>query len=180
MIFGWILILCGIAVIAGWVFNIEWLLSPLPGPTVTMKFLTAAMFILAGIGAVSRRMGSMLSEVVAISAYTAIFLLSIISLFGVLTPFAADDTSFQTVAAGVPSIGTMIAFCVCAVIGSSRASHGSSFPGGFIVIAMGALALMGHGLAIPALYFYSPDISTGMAIHTGALFLVAGLELESK
>ena len=189
-----IVLITSIAVMTGWVLDIAALKSILP-QWVTMKFSTALSFFFGGVILYSLdksfRDEAGFSEVL-LPISSLIILLLMISLlasvlFGISTGiedlFVKEaQGAVATAAPGQPSIGTMFSFILIALTGitvmtkSPRIYLYTSISG-WLVVTMGALALLGYMLGIPVLYYAIEGMSSAMAVHTAILFLLIGIGL---
>ncbi len=168
----------GAVVVAAWLNGWDDLLSALPG-AVTMKFMTAMLFIICSVGLAMRAR----SRDVAWTMAAALVLLvcgSLFAQFGTGTQFyAGNDSASYTVAPGQPSIGTLVAFGLVGLglLDVFKASLLSA-----ALLAVSLVALFGYLIGEPVLYYYWPRWSTGMAIHTATFFamLGTGIWLEDR
>ena len=184
----------GSVVMLGWILDIEILKSILP-TWVTMKFSTALCFVLSGISlflipnvAVGYRD---IAKVVLPIAVAGIVLLmaSLLSatFLGVRTGiedlFVQEQAgAVMTTVPGRPSVGTMVNFILMALGGLMALIQPDRDPRvhhvlGWIMGAVGAVALAGYVFSLPVLYYTWEGFSTAMAIHTAILFVLLGVGL---
>ena len=83
---------------------------------------------------------------------------------------------------GIPSLGTLTALSLAAVAGlchvfNSLRRHARVRALGYVVSGLGGSALIGHALDVPALFFFSEGLSTGMAALTAACLVAQGVAL---
>lgn len=174
--------LCGATVLAGWMFEIDQLTRVSPG-LVTMKVSTACCFLLGGImGYLMHHRNSIHWRLMVVSclAWSMIGLMAITlysSVTGKVIGIAiAGDDGMLSVAPGTPSIGTMIAFIMYGFFGlmyTLGVQYSYILPHAVGII--GTTALAGYAFGVPEWYFYFPDESTAMAVHTAACFLLLGI-----
>lgn len=89
-----------------------------------------------------------------------------------------DATNAYTISAGVPSIGTVLAFTgiMAGLLLSVTAPSISRWPL-LAVIAIGVVAMAGYVVAQPLLYWWIPGKSTGMAINTAVVTMLLSLSI---
>ncbi len=186
----WVVIITGLVVIIGWVFNIEAMKSVVPG-TISMKFTTAVSFVISGIlllllGRNKKNPDSTNQLAITICAgllilVMATFLLSFI--FNV--PVGLESLVIKepvgtaaTIFPGRPSLSTMTDFVLIAIAGillSRKIKR--SFPArllGWVIALMGISVIIGYIFNVPPLYFYFENVSNGMAVNTAVLFILIG------
>lgn len=185
-----IVTLAGIAVMIGWIADINFLKSIVPG-FVTMKFVTALSFFFSGLILFFmlelQRENDVARTLLPVACMAVLLLMGIlfVSSFldlrtGIEELFVKESQSaVKTVAPGRPSLGTMLDFILIAVTGIlSISNHKFSRAVmwlGWAISLIGAVAVLGYILGIPALYYTSEGISTAMAIHTAILFVLLGM-----
>ena len=187
-------VLCGVVVfvavlnLVGWWIGSDMLKGWVPG-TITMKITTALTFLAAAV-----LLFSLLSEIdgdvrviLAFFASSAILFLMGPFLFSL---FTGRQTGFESLfiedlqlipmgkMPGWPSIGTVVAFLLIAALGfsyafTSRKQSGSFLILGSAVAGIGALALIGHLLSAPVLYYNWGNFNA-MAVNTAVLFVLCG------
>lgn len=182
--------LCGAAVMAGWIGDIGLLKSLSPG-WISMKVDTAFAFVLSGIilyFIVRTAAGKpdIAQVAISITSLLLILLMGILffsTLLGVHTgaeELFIKDTSIDrnTVVPGRPSIPTMINFILIGAAGlitlltPDRLWRVKSI--GFVISVIGAIALVGYLFQAPLLYYYVEGINSAIAFHTAALFVLVG------
>ena len=197
-----IVMAAGMAVMAGWIFDIGILKSILP-MWITMKFSTAFCFLLSGVEAYfiakSQQRESAAAQVIlpivslAILLLMASFLAS--SFLGVRLGIedlfikeAHQEITSKDWFPGRPSVATMVAFIMIAMAGIltmlnvTNLKLKSLFLGRIITI-LGGLAVIGYLINAPFLQYDIKGWSNPMAAHTAILFILIGLSLilsESK
>ena len=177
------IIIIGLVVISGWILDIDSLKSLSP-TWVTMKFSTAASFLMSGIVILLmneyRNNNSEVSRVLLFAPLIIIMFFmgtSLVSLFsdtnsGVNSLFVKDDVSaIYTLKPGLPSLGTAISFIAINVGGFTallvhqRRKKYAQISGA-IVLIFGIVALIGYATDIPEMYYQISEISGAMAVHT--------------
>lgn len=188
-----VVILTGLIVSIGWVFDISVLKSIIPDQ-VTMKFSTAVSFVCSGLilyfiakyGEGKLGFGQIIIPISGLVIFLFMATLLITNSFGVPSGveqlFVSESSNaVLTKTPGMPSIPTAIGFLLIVGVGvsilnnSKRSSH-VRFSGHAIMI-IGAIALVGYLIKQPLLYYYIENVNTGMAIHTGILFTLIGFAL---
>lgn len=180
----YIVIISGVLTLVGWKYNITMFKSMLPNK-VSMKPSTAVCFILSGvIGVCTMSRNHKYKSLEIASATTAL-------MFGVAMMIVAQlfnydqfvlkigvDQGIQTVGDHIPSIGTVLGFCIVAIMGASSLLNIRHQKGQILLIYTGLIALIGYLLNFPVLYYYFPEVSTAMALHTAVCFVLLGLGFE--
>lgn len=190
-IFALVIVLAGVIITTGWIFDIKELHSP--GGTVSMKFSTAASFMFSGIllyfitrireGKYGLAFISIITSGFVISLFMATILVS--SFSGVYTGMEnlfvkeAKESSVQTTLPGRPSIATMINFILIILIGVFVLSDSMKLQKhlnkiSIAIAIIGGIATIGYVINFPLLYYYYENVSTAMAIHTSILFVLFG------
>ncbi|MEW6044043.1 MAG: HAMP domain-containing sensor histidine kinase [Thermoproteota archaeon] len=189
-----ITIAIGIAVVAGWVFDVAALKSVVP-QEVTMKFSTAISFVFSGVILyfVSNHFaGKVGNDQIAIPISGLVIFLFMASLLttsilgvpnGIEQLFVTEDhAAVKTTLPGVPSIPTITNFLLIVVVGMISLNNSYNLRPiryiGYAILAVGAVSLIGHLSGQPLLYYYVENISTAMAIHTGILFVLIGYAIS--
>lgn len=183
----YIVLLSGSLVLFGWIFSIDVLKSILPG-LVTMKALTSVCFIFDGISySLINRKDHQNHDLMIMTASILTFITMSIALtcaiIQVPTPFdfIFNDTGAKSVAPGVPSVATMLLFFITsfvAMFGLTASRSRKVFKcGGYFVMIVSVVALLGYLFSAPAAYFYIAHKSTAMAPLTAVLFLLTGLSM---
>jgi len=179
----------GLLVVVGWIFDIGFLKSILPN-LVTMKFTTALCFIASGfvLYSIAEEQKESLFAVQAIlpSAILLILLLMATSFISAVFGFNAgiDNIFIQekagainTFISGRPSIPTMFNFILIAVSGiltlSGFKKHLLWL--GIVVMLIGSVATLGYIINQPLLYYLIVGINTAMALNTAILFILIGI-----
>jgi len=159
-----------IAVLAGWwLGGVPWLTSVLP-EAVTMKPVTACTVALSALGLLLER-----HRATAVTLFSLSALIMVSAQFDWIPGFLRleGDQAPYSRAPDVPSIGTSVGFtllAVAAVVGSPSTAMAAT--------AIGACCLAGYALRLPELFFYVPEVSTAMAVHTGGLLAVLGIAMS--
>ena len=187
-----VVVLVGIMVVTGWIFDIPVLTSILPH-WVTMKFTTAVCFVASGtilyFVAESEKGKTEVSQLVLPIASLIIFLLMLSLLVSVLLGIRTgiEDLfvkeaagAVKTTTPGRPSVGTMVDFVLIGVAGMLTAFNAQKLQQrlglvGGIVGIVGGLAIVGYIVDAPVLYYTVTDVSTAMAFHTAILFTLLGV-----
>jgi signal transduction histidine kinase len=190
-IFSIIVIVIGIMVTFGWIFDIASLKSILPN-YVTMKFSTSISFIFSGVTLyfISRfKEGkSAIAQIAIPASGLVIALFMVTNLISSFLPFQTGlenifvketGNVISTTVPGKPSIGTMVNFIFIIVYGIFSMSDSIrlrkfAFWIGYFVIGVGLVSLVGYITNLPLLYYASPGVSTAMALHTSVLFVILG------
>jgi len=183
----------GLAVMAGWLFDIGALKS-LGTALVTMKFSTAFSFVISGVSLyflARAREGEPDTSQVAlfITSFILILLMGLIFFSAVLNIrtgieelFVKDSGGIKSVLPGRPSVPTMINFLLIALVGILTMVNAENVRFklrtiGCIVGFIGALALLGYCIDLPVLYYYIEGKNSAMALHTAGLFVLSGAGL---
>ncbi len=183
----------GLAVMAGWIFNVVLVKSVAPG-LITMKFSTAFAFVVSGITLyflVRAREGEFEKAQVALSITSFILallmgLLFFSAVFGIETGieslFVRDTGDARSVVPGMPSIPTTFNFLLVALAGilailNPTGKRQKFRTIGAILGVTGALAAAGYVLGAPLLYYFIPAVNSAMALHTALLFVALGAGL---
>lgn len=185
-------IIAGVLVIIGWIFNIGILKSISPA-WISMKFDTAAAFVLSGIALyfiVRALEGEFDRAQVALSITALIIILLMGTLFfsavfdirtGAENLFIKEAPGVvNTVTPGRPSIPTMVSFILIASAGILTTLNPSNLQSrlritGAIIGAIGAMAVAGYIINVPKLYYYIEGINSAVACHTAVLFVILGI-----
>jgi hypothetical protein len=187
-----VVIIAGILVIIGWIFDIG-ILKNISPTWVSMKFDTAFAFVFSGIilyFIVRVMEGEFDKAQVVLSIMSLIIILLMGTLFfsaifGVNTGaeelFIKDNvTNNKTVVPGQPSLPTMFSFVLIASAGILTTLNPGNLRSklkiiGVIVGLIGTLAVVGYCLNAPHLYYYIEGVNSAIACHTAALFIVLGI-----
>lgn len=192
-----LLIIVGILVLFGWLFDVSVIKSPL-GRT-SMTFTTSVCLVFSGVAVyfMSRVLEgkTSLSEIILSASGLVIFLLmgtNFVSHFsGVYTGmevlFVKEHGVPLKTPMGTPSLPTTIGFIFVVLSGILFMSDSAKLKKlvgwcGLPVMGVGLLAIIGHALNNSTLYYAIKDQTTGMAFHTAVLFVLlgAGIILISK
>jgi hypothetical protein len=189
-----VVIIAGVMVITGWLFDIGILKSISPA-WVSMKFDTAVAFVLSGITLyfiVRAVEGEFDKAQVALSITSLIIILLMGTLFfsaifkirtGAEDLFIKETAgTVKTLTPGQPSVPTMFNFILIASAGILTTLNPANLRSklkiiGMIVGLIGAMAVVGYCLNAPHLYYYIEGVNSAIALHTAALFMVLGIGL---
>lgn len=187
-------VIAGIMVMAGWVFNISLLKSVFPAWT-TMKVSTAISFILSGVTLyfiIKAVEGDIDWAQIVLPAVSLIIILIMTVLLlsnlmnvrtGVEDLFVKEGPgAIKTIITGRPAIPTMINFMLIALAGILTMLGNKNLRIqlkiiGLIVASIGVLAVIGYLLNVAFLYYFVEGISSAMACHTAILFVMLGIGL---
>jgi hypothetical protein len=184
----------GILVIIGWIFNISPLKSISPA-WVSMKFDTAIAFVLSGITlyfivwALEGEFDQA-QVVLSITSLIILLLMGILFFSALLNIHTGTEDLFikeaagmpKTVIPGRPSFPTMANFILIALAGiftmlNPLKTRLKLKVIGSMVGMIGLSAVIGYLLNAPLLYYYLPGINSAMACHTAILFVLLGIGL---
>ena len=186
-----IVVVAGMLVITGWIFDISVLKSISPA-WVTMKLTTAISFLLSGITLyfiVRAVEGDFDRAQVALSITSLMIILIMGTLFfsALLNIHTGIDDLFiietpgavKTVAPGQPSMPTMLNFILTAAAGIFTILNPDKLQSKLRIISMtigtiGAAAVVGYIINAPLLYYFIAGINSAMACHTAILFVLLG------
>lgn len=189
-----IVVIAGIAVIIGWIFDIGFIKSITPS-WISMKLSTAFTFVLSGITLfflvrVAEGEFDKAQVVLSITSLVIILLMGTLFFSAILNiPTGAEGlfiketkVSAKTVVPGRPSIPTMFNFILIATAGiltilNPEKSKLKLKIIGLITAVIGAIAISGYCLNIPLLYYYIERINSAIAFHTAVLFVLLGIGL---
>jgi hypothetical protein len=187
-----IVIIAGVMVIIGWIFDIGILKSISPA-WISMKFDTAIAFVLSGISLyfiVRAAEGEFDRAQVVLSITSLIIILLMGTMFfsaifkirtGAEDLFVKEAAgTVKTVTPGRPSLATMFNFILIASAGILTTLNPSNLRSklkiiGVTVGLIGTLAVVGYCLNAPHLYYYIEGVNSAIACHTAALFIVLGI-----
>jgi len=167
-------------VLLGWILHIDVLKSVLPG-LVTMKVLTAVMFILCGLSLhlQARLQNLRIAQLLAAAAILISLLVMVEYIFNLnlgIDQLIVPETTPGITYPGRPAFGTALCFCLTGLV-LLRLRKGSSYKFQEYLLALmfvlALLALIGYLYNVSSLYrisFYS-----SMALHTSVGFLVLAL-----
>jgi hypothetical protein len=185
--------LAGLAVMAGWMFDIEVLKSLSPG-WVSMKFSTAIAFAASGVSLfyIVRTLEGefdMAQIVLSMTTLTITLLMGVMffsAVFGIPTGienmFDKEIGEIKSVAPGRPSVPTMLNFLMMALAAILTLQHPARLKPklktiGILMGLIGSLAAMGYLFNAPLLYYYLAGVNSAMALHTALLFTILGTAL---
>jgi hypothetical protein len=189
-----VVIITGIMVIIGWVFDISTLKS-ISSSWISMKFDTAIAFVFSGITLyfiVRAQEGEFDTAQVALAITSLIIILLMGILFssallgirtGIEDLFIKETSvSAKTVIPGRPSVPTMINFIFIALAGIVTMLNPEKLPSklkiiGLVVGLVGAVAVVGYIINAPLLYYFIAGVNSAMAFHTALLFVLLGMGL---
>jgi hypothetical protein len=177
----WIVAITGLFNIFGWIFDIKFFQSVFDG-WISMKPLTGSMFCLSAL-----IMSCLLRKALDVTESIWLMLASVwtmaftyLSIAGFSMALPSDKIYVSS--SGTPSLVTAFLFGLLGCIGFYKHEKGVLIPKikcwyvWFFVF--GGIGLLGNVLRIPALTFYFKDVSSGMAVHTAALFVLIGYFLS--
>jgi len=187
-----VVIIAGISVIIGWIFDIG-ILKSISSAWVSMKFDTAIAFVLSGITLyfiVRALEGEFDKAQVVLSITSLIIILFMGTLFfsaifkirtGAEDLFVKEESgTVRTVTPGRPSVPTMFNFILIASTGILTTLNPVNLRSklkiiGVIVGLIGAMAVVGYIINAPNLYYYIEGVNSAIALHTAVLFIVLGI-----
>jgi hypothetical protein len=192
-IIGLIVVIAGMLVIVGWVFDISVLKSILP-QFVTMKFTTAISFVLCGVALyltqrVVQKGGEWESLLLLFIEFMVTLLMATLIISVILGLSVGPENLFikeapgavRTTAPGRPAIVTMVDFILLVAAGAlsllqkKQTMFFSMHFLGAAVAVSGIVAIAGYIADIPALYYDISKMSSAMALHTAVLFVLLGV-----
>lgn len=184
----------GLLAMAGWLFDIGPLKSISSG-WVSMKFITALSFALSGLtlyfmtrtaeGETDRAQVALyLTTLPLLLIMGAVFFSSLLGAHTGLEDLFVKEVpgGVKTIIPGRPSLATALNFLLFAAAGliGMHAPFVSrrwlKLPG-WLVAAVGAVALAGYAADAPRLYYFVPGANSAMAFGTAALFVLLGAGL---
>jgi len=189
-----VVIIAGVMVITGWIFDIGILKSISPA-WVSMKFTTAIAFVLSGITLyfIARAVEGEFDKaqvVLSITSLIIILLMGTLFFSAILKIRTGAEDLFiketagavKTVTPGRPSLPTMVNFILIASAGILTTLNPGNLRSklkiiGVVVGLIGATAVVGYCLNAPHLYYYIEGVNSAIALHTAALFMVLGIGL---
>lgn len=186
--------LVGLLAMAGWVFNIETLKTPLPIFGGGMNFSTALCFFLSGLilFAVPKYLKTKSGKLQILLHICILIQLTIMVIFlvssiaqvdiGVERLFAENEGGAAAPSsAALPSIGTMVSFIIICILGmvaqlvSRRTPYVFFVRAGVVIFGIGGVAMLGVLLDIPTLCYFVKGWSSAMALPTAFLFGIIGI-----
>jgi|SRR3989344_1423211 len=184
-----IVALVSIAVLFGWIFEIQALRS-IYSEWVSMKFITALFFFAIGVILfllLEFERGN--KKVVNTTAIICLFLF-LYAIFILINDFLGLNLFFWDYLTGEkyiqgidtlpgrPSIVTILGFTFVTYVIFLRvrgiAGVRDYYWVGLILVSLGVVALLGYLFSYPILFFAIPGFSTGAAAHTAGLFIIIG------
>jgi hypothetical protein len=183
----------GLAVMAGWIFDIG-ILKSLSPAWISMKFSTAIAFVASGVTLyflVRAREGEFEKAQVALSITSLVIALIMGLLFfsdilgvetGIENLFVKDTDTIKSMAPGMPSAPTMINFMLIALAAIMTLLNSASLVKklkviGIVIGAVGILSVAGYIFNTPLFYYYIEGVNSAMALHTSLLFVLLGAGL---
>ncbi len=184
----------GLVVLIGWFLDIPFLKSiSLNWPS--MKIPTALGFMLSGAlfsllskmkkdGKNKCSVFSYILSLILILYMGGLFILTLGDInFTVTGHSISSNVIFSTIQREIinrPSVLTMVNFFLIGLCGvklcRKKFSRGAHFTGWFISTT-GVVAVLGYVFNLPTLYYQIDSIASAMAIHTGAFFIISGINL---
>lgn len=141
---------------------------------VTMKFGTAFVFLVSCLMLSHKTLEKFFSGVIVTIAFSIV--MSVYCLDNNICFFPSFETApILTYKPGLPSIGTVICFLLVAIsVFVERREIGSA------INLFAGISILGYLLDMPLLYFYIPNFSTAMAVHTAIFFIHIGYVVKYK
>jgi signal transduction histidine kinase len=186
-----VVLFTGSLVIFGWFFDIDVLKSFLPNSP-SMKFGTAISFVCTGLALVfiaRMREGKAAFAQIGLPAAGLVIIMfltvntsSVIFGGNISLGLLFEESSPDTTNVPRPSIGTLVSFTLIAAtiifsLSDITTARKLLISSGIVAGTIGGIALLGHALDVPALYYDFRDIGSALAIHTATLFLITGSAL---
>jgi hypothetical protein len=185
-----IICIAGLAVMAGWIFNVP-VLKSISLSWVSMKFSTAIAFVVSGVTLyflARAQEGEFEKAQIALSMTSLIIailmgLMFFSAVFGIQTGieslFVKDPGDARSVLPGRPSVPTMVNFMLVAVAAIMTILNPARLQPklriiGIIIGVLGTLAAAGYIFKVPVLYYYIAGLNSAMALHTALLFMLLG------
>lgn len=184
-----IVILGGLLVAFGWIFDVQVLKSILP-VWVTMKFITSLSFITSGAIILLLSFDNK-NEWIKFSILILSFALFILMVTFFVSFFSGISTGIEslfvkeaagavkTSRPGVPAVPTMICFVLislCGLIYLYNSNALWTYWIGIATLVIGGIAVVGYILGISAMQ-YNVFGYTSMAVHTAVLFVIVGISI---
>jgi hypothetical protein len=189
-----IVVIAGMAVIIGWIFDIGLLKSITPA-WISMKLVSAFAFVLSGIILyfIVRALESQFDTaqvVISVASMTIILLMGLLFFSALLNVHTGIEDLFiedlhdavMSVVPGRPSIPTMFNFMligtagIVTILNPYKARLTLKIIGS-VIAAIGVIAVFGYCLDKPLLYYYIEGVNSAIAFHTAALFVLLGIGL---
>ena len=154
-----LVLIVSVVVIISWMIGWELGQSLIPD-AVTMKFSTATMFLFASIGGIFKKEITESTPVEAVFSFLILGMLFAIAyklgIQGSVNTF--EDNSLYTTLPGLPSIATLWCFLTYAFYLLINHIPSKIIATGTIGV-IGSVAIIGHALSSPALYYFYPRMS---------------------
>jgi hypothetical protein len=183
----------GLAVMGGWIFDIE-VLKSLSPTFVSMKFSTAVAFAASGLSLyfIVRVLEGEFDTAQVVLSLTSLTITLLMGLLfcstvisiptGIEHLFIQETGEVKTALPGRPSVPTMINFLLMAGAAILTLQHPARLLPklkfiGIIIGLTGSLAAMGYLFNAPLLYYYIAGVNSAMALHTALLFVILGTGL---
>lgn len=164
--------------VVGWTLGPQWLTS-IDASMPAMKLSTAIAILCCAVQESARHLGASRTRL-----HASLACLLVISVFNAALAMigSVDGVSVAiAVEAGVgePSLGASVCFfLVCAssiVANATKNGVHVRLYSAYTIMVISAVALAGFAFGVPAMYYFWPPASNGIAIHTAAAFaLLAG------
>ncbi len=185
-----VVIAVGAIVTIGWIYDID-MLKQISPTWVSMKLSTALSFLSSGfilylMNDVRKRNSELARLLLPSPTLFVLFFMGILlvsSLIDVRTGiedlFVREGEAVKSVTPGRPSIGTMISFILIVIASLTSLRNVATLNKqlsvvGLTVAVIGALAIVGYIVNLPALYYSVEGWSTAMALHTAIMFVLLG------
>lgn len=168
-----------VLILLGWLLGIEWLVKA-PWDHVTTKPATVIMAIAASTLQILNKRSHEESSHYPIFLISGFIMTFVWISFSDMRPGEPSHLASESVAPGIPSLGTLFGFFVLAcysgvnVIGPRRPL--TSCVGGFLLL-LGTTALIGHIKDIPPLYYHFGGVSTAMSTPTSVIMQLLGISM---
>lgn len=154
---------------------------------VTMKGVTAAGFVISGLMMMfldsCRNHRNRIAQVVVSSLSFWLIFLMILSFF---EPFSHKfDMKQYTVAPQMPSLATIACFIAVGVVGIAAIFNTQRYYRyclwvSIMIAVIAVMAVLGYSVNVSSLYWYCPEISTGMALPTAISFMVVSFVIHDQ
>jgi hypothetical protein len=189
-----VVIVAGLLVIVGWIFDIGFLKSIVPS-LISMKFDSAIAFVLSGITLyfITRAREGEFDKAQVVLSITSLIIILLMGLLlfssalrihtGIEDLFVTERAGgVKTVVPGRPSVPAMFNFILIAAAGILTILNPHNLKIklkiiGVVVWAIGATAIVGYIFNSPHLYYYIEGINSAIAFHTAVLCVLLGIGL---
>lgn len=185
-----VVIAVGAVVTVGWIYDID-MLKQISPTWVSMKLSTALSFLSSGfilylMNDLRKRNSELARLLLPSPTLFVLFFMGILlvsSLIDVRTGiedlFVREGEAVKSVTPGRPSIGTMVSFMLIVIASLASLRNAATLNKqlsviGLTVAVIGALAIVGYIVNLPALYYSVEGWSTAMALHTAIMFVLLG------